>query len=339
MKKVAYIFISVFFLYVVSSIFLFGFNDSKDNNFQNNFIQGYKVFALNLPSNLNFAGENVPTANFEVREALDKELLQNVYYQSNTLLLFKRANRWFKVIEPILKKYNIPDDFKFVALVESNLTNVISPAGATGFWQFIEPTAKIYNLEVNEEVDERYNVEKSTEAACKYFLESYQTFKNWTLVAASYNMGIVGVKKQLDMQQVTSYYDLLLNQETARYVFRILAIKELFSHPRNYGYHIRKKDLYPYISTYKIELSQSVNDLATWAKDQKVNYKILKYFNPWLRKNTLTNKNLKTYQIFLPTNDVNIADYYPKSSNEEELIDHYLFSEDKSKKDSTSEVK
>ena len=333
MKKVFYILFFTTIVYLISKFFLFGFNDTNDNNFQNNFVQGYKVFALNLPSNIDFAGEKVPIKNFEVRESLDKELLQNVYYQSNTLLLFKRANRWFRIIEPILKKYNIPDDFKFIALVESNLTNVTSPAGATGFWQLIEATAKLYDLEINEEVDERYNVEKSTEAACKYFIESYRNFKNWTLVAASYNMGISGIKKQLEVQQVDNYYDLLLNQETSRYVFRILAIKEIFSHPRNYGYHIRKKDLYPFIPTYKIELSKGENDLALWAKENKVNYKILKYFNPWLRKNILSNKDSKIYFISLPLNNFN----YNESlidENQDELIDHFLFTSDNLKKDS-----
>lgn len=300
MKKTIFILFLLTSLYFTVKMFSFAFNDNEDNNFQNNFMDGYKVFALNIPQDMGFAGEKVPVGNFDVRESLDKELLQNVYYQSNTVLLYKRANRWFPVIAPILKKHGIPDDFKYIALIESNLTNIISPAGATGFWQIIETTAKLHGLEISQEVDERYDVEKSTEAACKYFLEAYDNLKNWTLVAASYNMGIAGIKRQLDAQKVNSYYDLLLNQETARYVFRILAIKEIFSHPRKYGYHIRKKDLYPVIPTYKVELKESVESLADWALAHEVNYKILKIFNPWLRKTMLNNKDNKSYFITLP---------------------------------------
>lgn len=261
---------------------------------------GYRIFGLNFPKDLNFAGEKVPGNDILVRESFDREMLVNTYWQSNALLMHKRANRWFPVIEPILKKHGIPDDFKYVAVVESGLTNSISPMQATGYWQIIASTGELYGLEVGEEVDERYNVELATEAACKYFKEAYKKFGNWTLVAASYNMGMGGLESQMKKQKVGSYYDLLLNEETSRYVFRILAVKELISRPQEYGFMLRKRDLYPPIPTYKVFVDSSITDLAEFAIKQGVNYKILKIFNPWLRKNSLNNKEGKKYAITLP---------------------------------------
>ena len=279
---------------------LFIFSLSEDKEYQDYFNSNYKVLGVNIPKNLTLAGEQVPVNKFNVREGIDRELIVNTYWQSQTLMMHKLANRWFPIIEPILKKNEIPDDFKYIALVESGLTNIVSPAGATGYWQLLESTAKAYGLEVNSELDERYNLEKSTEAACKYFKEAYKEFNSWTLVAASYNMGIAGIQRQLDKQKVTSYYDLLLNEETARYAYRIIAIKEILSHPKNYGYVLRKKDLYPPIPTDKITIDSSITDLAEFALSQGINYRILKYFNPWLRKNRLTNKDKKNYDINIP---------------------------------------
>jgi LysM repeat protein len=275
---------------------------------------GYRVFGIDFPKDLNFSGEKVPGKDIIVREAFDREILVNTYWQSNALLMHKRSSRWFPVIEPILKKHGIPDDFKYLAVVESGLTNVVSPQNATGYWQIIESTAQIYGLEINEEVDERYNVELATEAACKYFKEAYKKFGNWTLVAASYNMGMGGIEGQLKRQKVKSYYDLLLNDETSRYVFRVLAVKELLTKPKNYGYMLRKRDLYLPIPTYKVYVDSSITDLTDFAIKQGVNYKILKVFNPWLRKNTLTNKDKKKYAITLPKKE-----YLTRAFDEESI--------------------
>lgn len=270
---------------------------------------GYRIFGLNFPKDLNFAGEKAPGHDILVREAFDREILVNTYWQSNALLIHKRAHRWFPVIEPILKKNGIPDDFKYIAVVESGLTNIISPQNATGYWQIIESTGQLYGLEINEEVDERYNVEKATEAACKYFKEAYKKFGNWTLVAASYNMGMGGLEGQLRKQKVSSYYDLLLNEETSRYVFRILAVKELLSRPGEYGFVLRKRDLYPPIPTYKVYVDSTINDLPSFAIAQGVNYKILKIFNPWLRKSMLSNAGKKKYAITLPKKEYLTASF------------------------------
>ncbi len=301
LKKYAFAIIGLIVLIGVVKLFSFsGYQESDDDAYLKYFHQNYKIFSLNIPENLNFSNEKVPIHDFDVRERLDRELLINTYWQSQTLLLHKRANRWFPVIEPILKRNGIPDDFKYLALIESGLTNVISPAGATGFWQILETTATNYGLEVSEEVDERYNVEKSTEAACKYLKEAYKEFGNWTLAAASYNMGINGITRQIARQKVKNYYDLLLNEETARYVFRILSIKEIITNPKNYGFHIRKKDLYPPIPVIYVSVDSTINDLADFALEQKVNYKLLKLLNPWLRQANLTNKEKKKYRIAFP---------------------------------------
>lgn len=279
-------------------LLMFATPDDAASN-QQLFNEKYYVFSLGTPKNLSFAGEKVPVDQFDVRERMDRELLLNTYWQSQTMLYHKRANRWFPVIAPILKRNGIPEDFKYLALAESGFTHVTSPAGAVGYWQFLEATAKSYGLEVNDEVDERYNVEKSTEAACKYFKESYALLGSWTLVAASYNMGIGGVRKQVDKQRVKSYYDLLLNDETFRYLFRILALKEIVSHPTSYGYHFKKSDLYAPYEYSVVTVDSSIGNLVDLAQRYNLNYKHLKLLNPWLRANSLTNKIHKTYTIKL----------------------------------------
>ncbi len=303
-------FIAVGFLLVlVSVVKLFSYSNSKsDISYKETFHANYKVYDVPIPQHLEFAAEKVPLTDFSIREAMEKELLINTYWPSQTLLLEKRANRWFSIIEPILKRNNIPEDFKYIALVESQLTNVASSQGAAGFWQFIQPTAKGYGLEITEDVDERYNVAKATEAACKYFNEAYQQFNNWTLVAASYNLGMTGIKAQLDKQKVNSFYDLLLGDETSRYVFRILAMKEIISRPKVYGFLLRKKDLFPPILTKKLVIDSTISNLAEFALLFKINYKILKLYNPWLRSNVLTNTEKKKYTIELPEGSVNMYD-------------------------------
>lgn len=274
--------------------------ETKDKEFQKEINQKYAVFALPLPDKYDFAGDPVPLSNFDVREAFDRELLVNVYWQSQTILFFKRAERYFKIIEPILKKNNIPDDFKYLAVVESGLMNVTSPAGAKGVWQFIEVAAKQYRLEVSAEVDERYHLEKSTQAACDYFSDAYKIFKNWTLVAASYNVGMGALQKQVSAQNVNSFYDLQINDETSRYIYRILSVKYIMENPQRAGFRFRKKDLYPYIPLNDVKIDTTLPDLIAFAEKQGINYKMLKYFNPWLRKNTLTLKKGQEYFIKIP---------------------------------------
>lgn len=271
-----------------------------DKDYNEAFLSSHKTFSVEIPDKVDFAGEPTPIQAYDVRERLDRELLLNVYWQSNTVLMFKRAFRWFPIIEPILKRNKIPSDFKYIALVESGFMNKVSPAGAEGFWQFIKETAVKYDLEINDEVDERYNIEKSTEAACKYFKETYKRYNNWTLAAVSYNRGPTGIDKQLDKQKVNNFYDLLLNEESSRYVFRILATKIILSHPTKYGFYLRKKDLYPPIPTTSIKIDSSITNLADFAIRNKINYKILKEFNPWLRENFLKNKDKKQYTILIP---------------------------------------
>lgn len=283
--------------------------DDDDDRYRDFLAKNYRIYSLALPDGLTFCGEKVPLEDLDIRERLDRELVINTYWHSQTMFFLKRANRWFPVIEAILEDENIPEDFKYLAMIESGFDHVVSPAGASGYWQFMKMTAMKYGLEVNENVDERYHVEKSTRAAAAYLREAHGYFKNWTLSAASYNMGIGGVQTRLKEQQAKSYYDLLLVQETQRYVFRILAAKEICENPRFYGFNVRFKDLYTTYDTKKIEIDTTVNNLAAFAQTQGVNYKILKILNPWLRSNKLPNRSRKKYEILLPAgNDLKVIE-------------------------------
>ena len=259
-----------------------------------------KVKSYKGPDTLLFAGEMVPLENFDIRESFDREINTNAYRHSSTILLIKRSHRYFPVIEPILKEYGVPDDFKYIAVAESDLSNVISPAKATGFWQFMKETGKEYGLEINNEVDERYHLEKSTIAACKYFLKSYNRYENWTMVAASYNRGSNGINKQINIQGESSYYDLLLPEETSRYVFRILSFKTIFSDPEEYGFLIPDDHLYPLVEYRTVSIATAITSFAEFAKEHGTNYKILKAFNPWLRQPYITNDKKKEYRIQIP---------------------------------------
>ena len=276
-----------------------GFNPQDDQidvkTERNQQAKSYKV-----PDSLFFAGERVPLENFDTRESFDRELNTNAYRHSSTILLIKRSHRYFPLIEPILKEYGIPDDFKYVAVAESDLSNVVSPAKATGYWQFMNATAKEYGLEVNKEVDERYHIEKSTEAACKYFLKSYKRYGNWTMVAASYNRGANGINRQIGIQEQSNYYDLLLTEETSRYIFRILSFKTIFSDPEKYGFLIPENHLYPSVDYHIVKVDTAISNFADFARDNGTNYKILKAFNPWLRQPYLTNKHRLSYKIKVP---------------------------------------
>ncbi|WP_375239408.1 lytic transglycosylase domain-containing protein [Aurantibacter sp.] len=263
-------------------------------------INDYNVYALHVPENLDFAGEKIPLDNPDIYERMDRELLVNTYWQSNGLLLFKRAHKFFPVIEPILEEYGVPNDFKYLAIIESGLQNVKSPAGASGFWQIMKQTGREYGLEVNNNVDERYHLEKATRVACKYLKAAKDNLGSWTLAAAAYNAGNAGISRRLKSQQVTEYYDLLLGEETGRYMFRIVALKEIMSNPDKYGFNFRTKDLYKNIETKSIEVDSVISDFASFSKKHGINYKILKLHNPWLREPHLNNKSRKLYTIEIP---------------------------------------
>ncbi len=258
------------------------------------------AISFDVPSKIDFAGEPVPLNISDVKERLDKEIQINTYLHSNTIFLIKRASRWLPQMEKILEENGIPDDFKYLPLIESNLLNVVSPKDAVGYWQILKTSGKEFGLEITDEVDERYDPLKATVAACKYLKQAHRKFGNWTLVAASYNRGMSGVQRALDDQQVDNYYDLYLNDETSRYVFRILAIKEIVKNPLKYGFKINPKHLYDEEPLKHIEVDETIKDLVSFAKQQDSNYKLLKRHNPWLREDRLTIKKGKSYKIALP---------------------------------------
>jgi membrane-bound lytic murein transglycosylase D len=256
--------------------------------------------SLSVPERVDFAGEPVPIHMPDVYERLDKELQINTYFHSNTLFLMKRANRWLPQIEEILRKNDVPEDFKYLPLIESNLLNEISPKNAVGYWQILKSAGKENGLEINDEVDERYDPLKATEAACRYLKTAYRKFGNWTLVAASYNRGMNGLQRAIDNQQVDSYYDLYLNDETSRYVFRIVAIKEIVENPLKYGFHVNPKHLYKEEPLRYVEVNETIKNLVSFAKTHNSNYKEIKRYNPWLRDDKLTVKRGEEYRIALP---------------------------------------
>ena len=296
------------FVVILALAYLFiSFTTSKldDKTYKNEFINKYAVFSIIKPKNVDFAGEKVDVNSNNLWERFDKELLKNTYWQSNTMLYIKRANKYFTVIEPILKKNNIPEDFKYLAVIESGLENVTSPSGAKGFWQFLKSTAKEYNLEVNYAVDERYNLEKSTQAACDYLNEAFKKFNSWTLAAAAFNMGMNGLQRALDNQKVENYYDLHLNSETSRYVFRILAVKEILQNPQKYGFVIRKQDMYFTEKYYVVEIDSTVHNLYEFCENYSINYQQLKKYNPWLLTSKLPDESRKKYFLKIPINTSN----------------------------------
>lgn len=302
MKK-RFLFIIVLVAFAAFEGFFYTNNLKKsasDDEYRKAFLQNNKIFSLVLPEKAEFAGEETPMNLYYVREGLDRELMVNTYWHSSTLLMLKKSNRYFHIIIPILKKNNIPEDFKYLALIESGLSNIQSPAGAAGFWQIVPNTGKHFGLEITEQVDERYHVEKATEAACQLLKGSYEKFGSWTLAAAAFNVGEGRIAKELEKQKVDSYYHLYLPDETMRYVYRIIALKLLYEHPADYGYFVRNKDLYPPIPTYNLAIDSTINDLALFSKKMEINYRILKDFNPWLRKDKLTNPERKIYMFTLP---------------------------------------
>lgn len=276
--------------------------NSGDNSEENRIYlkESNKVFSVPIPDKVTFIDENVPIDRFYVKEALEKEITVNTYFHSSSIFLIKKANRWFPVIEPILKKYNIPADFKYLAVAESGLENLVSPAGATGFWQLMPNTARELGLEVNADIDQRYDVELSTEAACKYLNKAFEKYGNWTLVAASYNAGMAKISEEIQRQQHSNYYDMIFVEETSRYVYRIIAIKNLLENPSDYGFFIRSKDLFQPFNLKKIAIDSTIRNIPAFAKSYNLSYKEFKIYNPWIRQAYLANKSGRTYFVQVP---------------------------------------
>lgn len=264
------------------------------------FAQDYAIYSAPIPAELNFAGERIPIEDPQIRQAFDRELLVNTYWQSHTVLFLKRAARHFPIIEPILREEGIPEDFKYLPLIESGLMDVVSPAGATGIWQIMESTGEDYGLEINRAVDERYHLAKATRVACLYLKEAKEEFGNWTMAAAAYNMGIRGLKSQLERQAESDYYSLVLNPETGRYLYRLLAVKEIMTKPERYGFYVEENEKYQPIPVREIAVDTPLTHVKYFNRQFGINYRILKYHNPWLRLEHLPNPGRKTYLIEVP---------------------------------------
>ena len=285
-------------------------NDEKEQKEQ----KPTSNFTPEIPSSITFAGEAIDLTQQDRRERMDREMLSFCYSHINTMLQIKRANRLFPLIEPILKEQGIPSDFKYLMIIECNGdVEARSTAGAAGPWQFLEKTGKEYGLEVNGEVDERYNIEKATVAACKYLKESYEEFGDWLTVAASYNTGKANVRKRVTAQKENKAIDLVLLPETSRYIFRLLAVKTVFSNPPKYGFMLKESDLYPIIPIAKtITIDGAVASWADVAKEHGLTYLQLHEANPWIRNTSMTNKNGNRYNIKIP--DVKALKYEPSNT-------------------------
>ena len=271
-----------------------------DKNKKNEDFTNYKIHSIPIPDSLTFSGETVDLNENDLIQRFDKEILVNTYWQSNTLQLIKRSRKFFKIIEPILKKEGVPDDFKYLAVIESGLENLRSPKGAKGIWQIMRGTGRELGLEINNNVDERYNLELSTIAACRYIKKAKNKFGTWTLAAAAYNRGMSGVNRALKKQNVKSYYDLFLGNETRRYVFRIHAIKLILNNPNNYGFFVKDSEYYKDDGFEVMNVDYPIKNLSEFANKNGINYKTLKIFNPWLIQNHLNNRSKKKYKIKIP---------------------------------------
>lgn len=258
---------------------------------------------VDLDKSFDFAGEPLPMNNFDVRERLDRELVVNSYRHGNTLLNIKKAARFFPLIEKILQEHNIPNDFKYMAVAESDLSNAISPAGAKGFWQFMRPTARDYGMEVSSTVDERYHLEKATHAACKYILKLHRQFGNWSLAAAAYNMGQTRLAKEIAQQKAKNFYDLNLNLETSRYLFRLVAIKEILNNPDDFGFDLGTELYQPLDNFAVVEVNSAISNLGDFAQKYGTSYRMLKRYNPWLISTSLANSSKKKYFIKIPISE------------------------------------
>tara|TARA_B100000963_G_scaffold354827_1_gene371983 strand:+ start:698 stop:1606 length:909 start_codon:yes stop_codon:yes gene_type:complete len=274
----------------------------SEKNKKNEYNSSYKIYSISIPNSLVFSGETVDLNENDLIQRFDKEILVNTYWQSNTLQLIKRSRKYFRIIEPILKKEGIPDDFKYLAVIESGLENLRSPKGAKGIWQIMRGTGRELGLEINKNVDERYNLELSTIAACKYIKKAKNKFGTWTLAAAAYNRGMSGISRALKKQNVNSYYDLLLGNETRRYIFRIHAIKLILNNPNNYGFFVKDSEYYRDDNFEIMNIDYPIKNLSEFANKNGMNYKTLKILNPWLIQNHLNNRSKKKYKIKIPKN-------------------------------------
>jgi len=284
----------------------------------------FYVFNLSIPAHLEFCGEKIPSNDFDIKKDLEKEFFNSAYWKNNSLALFQKAQRWFPYIEPILKQEGVPDDFKYLCVIESHLSNASSPAGAAGFWQLVPMSARNYGLEVNSEVDERYHVEKATHAACGHIKDAYEIFKNWTLSAAAYNRGIGGIQSAMAKQKTNNYHDLLLNRETGSFVYRILAYKTLFSSPGHFGIKKKKWQYYPKIPVKVFKIDSSIKSLSAFAKQIGCTEGTIRLFNPWLLKDELNNPAKKIYEIRIPKNlDADYSGYLKDLLAEEGQLIHY----------------
>ncbi len=323
MKKLSIVAIILASLAIVGEIFIYASPKEDSDEVQTRAIMhDYRVYAPVIPDTMTFCGERVPLETYYVRESLDNELIVNMYRQSSTVLYFKRATRYFPTIESILKKNNIPEDMKYLCVIESGLTNATSPANAQGFWQFISSSGKTYGLAIDDDVDMRNDLEASTEAACKYLRSLYNRFHSWTAAAAAYNCGENGLARRMASQNTNNYYDLRLNTETGRYVYRILAMKQIMQHPQQYGYFIRHCDTYPIIPTRTVTLSGQNVDLYQFAQKNNTSYKMLRTLNPWLQTDKLKNKANKSYQVKLPTDKGLLHKHLTSGKKDTRLITH-----------------
>ncbi len=282
--------ILVLAIIAISLLFVSSKNTEKEDQ-ATKMEKGAHVYPIPIPSHLSFAEEPIPLSKYGIKERLDRELLVNTYWQSNTMIMLKRSKRIFTVIEPILEQYGIPDDFKYLAVAESGLVNVTSHLGAKGIWQFMKSSGKDYGLRINDQVDERLHLVKSTKAACVYLKEAYERFGTWSLAAASYNRGMAGIRRDLAKQFVTDYYDLHLNAETSRYMLRLLALKQIFDNPRDFGFHIEDKDYYTFQAFVHTVVDEDIPNISEYAQSIGTNYHILKSMNPWIKGNELRLSN------------------------------------------------
>jgi membrane-bound lytic murein transglycosylase D len=313
------LFLLLLIVYIILKVYLFAPSANVVSYTNNNFY----VLGLNIPADLHFCGEKIPSNDYEIRHDLEKEFFNNAYWKKNSVILFHKAQRWFPYIEPILQQEGVPDDFKYLCVIESHLSNVTSPAGAAGFWQLVPVTAGFYGLEVNEEVDERYHVEKATHAACQVIKQAYKVFKNWTLTAAAYNRGIGGILKAMKSQDTDNYFDLLLNSETGSFVYRILAYKTLLSSPGHFGIKKKKWNYFPKIPFLTYKIDSSITSLKALARHLECSPGTIKLFNPWLLKDVLNNPGHKVYEIRIPKGGGDYSDYARDLMAEEgELIQY-----------------
>lgn len=301
MKHIAHISLLLSLVALGGCIFIFATGKKNDDQmFQEAIRSNYRIYAPVIPDTLDFAGEPVPIDEYYVRESLDKEMLSIMFYHSNMIQYIKRANRVFPEIERILEEEHVPTDFKYLCVIESGLTNVTSPARAQGYWQFMESTGKSFGLEISDEIDMRNDLEASTHAACRFLKQLRQSLGSWTAAAAAYNCGEGGLRKRFNLEQTYNYYHTRLNTETGRYVYRILAMKQIMTHLQDYGFNIRQCDLYPVIPFRTVSLSGQNVDLYSFARQNNCSYKLLREFNPWITTDNLKNKARKTYTIKLP---------------------------------------